>query len=180
MDRINKIALFVDYENFTSGYERTFEGKQMTFDIWESLNDCILSRYRSTFPFDETIDHTGTWLTIGVREFPKKYDKELLQHLHQLDCINRFIIKYGIRDRRGKEKGVDTELVCQMLHMAFHKNYDTCIILSDDSDFIPAVNMIQSYGLRAIQAGFNRYSRLRAACFGNLKMEEANENLRFE
>lgn len=43
-----------------------------------------------------------------------------------------------------KEKGVDVLLVIDMLTNAYENNYDIAVLLSGDSDFIPAIESIQA------------------------------------
>ena len=52
------------------------------------------------------------------------------------------------------EKGIDIALVVDMLSLGFHKAYDVAILVSGDGDFIPAVNVIKSLGLRVEVAMF--------------------------
>ena len=100
---------------------------------------------------------------------------------------NGFIIKYGgragnYRDkegnfRLGKEKGVDAEIICQMLMGAFLDHYDACIIISDDADYLPAVDRVQDYfGKKVIQAGFHK-SKLRERSYANIPLELASKDL---
>ena len=178
--RTNRIAIFIDFDNFTSGYYRKLKKKEIEFEDWKVLNENLIKRYKYLFPFKEVIDHVGTWISIGISEYPSKREREFLRNLHRIDCINKFNVKYGYRNRSGKEKGVDTEIICQMLEYAILDEYDNAILLSDDTDFVPAVYRIQDrYGKRIIQAGFEEISRLRAACYGNIKLENANTSFDF-
>jgi uncharacterized LabA/DUF88 family protein len=47
-----------------------------------------------------------------------------------------------------EEKGVDVELVVDMLTAAFEDRYDTAILVSSDGDFKPAVQAVQRFGKR--------------------------------
>ncbi len=178
--RTNRIAIFIDFDNFTSGYYRRFKKRRIDFEDWKILNEKLINRYRVLFPFKEIIDHIGTWISIGVSESPSEKEKEFRKRIHQIDCINKFNVKYGYRNTKGKEKGADTEIICQMLEYAILDQYDNAILLSDDGDFIPAVHRVQDrYGKRVIQAGFEKVSRLRGACYGNIKLENANTSFDF-
>ena len=52
------------------------------------------------------------------------------------------------------EKGIDIALAIDMLSLGFHKAYDVAILVSGDGDFIPAVKVIKSLGLRVEVAMF--------------------------
>lgn len=80
----------------------------------------------------------------------------------------------------GTEKGVDTEIVCQMLMGAFLNHYDACILMSDDADYVPAVRNVQDYfGKKVIQAGFQN-GVLREQAYGNIALENAKPNLLYK
>ncbi|AIY89301.1 hypothetical protein GACE_0244 [Geoglobus acetivorans] len=52
------------------------------------------------------------------------------------------------------EKGIDIALAVDMLSLGFRKAYDVAILVSGDGDFIPAVKVIKSLGLRVEVAMF--------------------------
>ena len=49
----------------------------------------------------------------------------------------------GIVDRYGNEKGVDVCLAVDLVHAAHEQSFDVAIIVSQDSDFVPAVNRVK-------------------------------------
>jgi uncharacterized LabA/DUF88 family protein len=53
-----------------------------------------------------------------------------------------------------EEKGIDTAIVTDMIRLAREDAYDVAILVSSDSDFIPAVEFLDQRGLKVIQAGF--------------------------
>ncbi|MEM7103039.1 MAG: NYN domain-containing protein [Bacteroidota bacterium] len=166
--RTNRIAVFVDHDNFKSGYLRQFRVDEMSFEIWENLNDRLMNLYAHFFPFPERLDHIGTWITLALI---KSSGKKFKEKISDIDRLQKFIVKYGFR-KNFKEKAVDTEIVCQMLMGAVRDEYDVSMILSDDADYIPAVHRIQDmFGKRVIQVGFEEKSKLRAACFGHVPLE---------
>ncbi len=64
------------------------------------------------------------------------------------------------------EKGVDVLLATDMISLAFRNAYDTAILVSGDSDYIPVVEEIQQLGKRVENASFKRTSsfELRKIC----------------
>lgn len=59
-----------------------------------------------------------------------------------------------------EEKGVDIKIAVDMLDMAWRNVYDVAVLVSDDTDFIPAIETISSLGKKVVHAGF-RASDLR-------------------
>lgn len=198
---IQRIGIFIDYENFSISYKENHQlmrGDKIDNNVWIGLNDAILEAYRTVFTTQEeqiVCSHMFTRITAAVGEYEtvleidkprlikrKQQDNKNLKRrkreLALLDRIQRFIVTYGTRNKKGSEKGVDTEIVCQMLELGFQDRYDIAILLSDDADYIPVVKRLEeNYGKRVIQAGYER-SRLRGACFGHIPLEKMNKFLR--
>lgn len=206
MDRIRKItrlSIFIDYDNFTISYRNKFGLKQENIAVWDNLCDQFCSYYSKYFITNdfEVVDHVGTFLCVGLSEDLYLEDEEIRKQLNQrerairkrfrsLDRKNGFIIKYGGRQKPyideegkvhfGKEKGVDAEIICQMLMGSFLDHYDACIIFSDDADYIPAITRIQDYfGKKVIQAGYVK-GRLREQAYGNIPLEDTDSRLIME
>lgn len=62
-------------------------------------------------------------------------------------CIRKtedFLRKAGLR-KLSKEKGIDVLLVADMIKYAFQDKYETALLLTGDADFIPAVELAQSF-----------------------------------
>lgn len=199
--RATRVAIFVDHDNFTGSYcNRHSNGGRIgpfrTVDsaVWDSLRDTLLAHYREHFFIDqaEAIEHVGTYLCVGMSHLWCHEQKKLRDYFRAMDCRNGYIVKYGTRAgafiRRkdnqkpeihwGEEKGVDAEIVCQMLMGAFQNHYDVAILMSDDSDYLPAVTRVQDFfGKKVIHAGFMAH-RLRERCYGHIPLEEADQHLR--
>jgi uncharacterized LabA/DUF88 family protein len=52
-----------------------------------------------------------------------------------------------------KGKGVDVALTVRMLEDAYHGNYDTCIVLTSDIDYLPVIEAVRRMGKQVIVAG---------------------------
>ncbi len=52
------------------------------------------------------------------------------------------------------EKGIDTLLVTDLIRLAVSNSYDAAVIVSSDADMVPAVEFVQTFGKKVIQAGF--------------------------
>ncbi|WP_456393637.1 LabA-like NYN domain-containing protein [Persephonella sp.] len=64
------------------------------------------------------------------------------------------------------EKGIDILIATDMISLAFKNAYDTAILVSGDSDFVPVVEKIQELGKRVENAAFKKTSsyELRRVC----------------
>lgn len=52
------------------------------------------------------------------------------------------------------EKGVDVQLAVDLLVGAYEKSYDTAILISSDTDLIPAIKKVQQLGKKIEYIGF--------------------------
>ena len=185
--KITRVSIFIDYDNFAITYKSKKGVKENEIQIWNNLNNVLLTYYQNQFIKNdfEITDHTGTYLCVGMNDtYILREDIDYKKRFQALDRKLGFIVKYGYRKRSfrdkkgnfhlGKEKGVDAEIICQMLMGAFLDHYDSCILLSDDGDYIPAVRRVQDYfGKKVIQAGFED-SMLRNQAFGHIAFEECS------
>lgn len=59
------------------------------------------------------------------------------------------------QDKDYKEKGVDVKLAVDILDMAYQDKYDTAIIVSSDTDLIPAIIRAKELGKKIEHIGFS-------------------------
>ena len=188
--KITKVSIFIDYDNFQISYCQKHNIEEKDITIWDGLSDSLLDYYRNNFIKNnfEVIEHTGTFLCVGMNDlFIFNEDRIRKESFQALDRKTGFIVRYGYRTpsymkkgsfKLGIEKGVDSEIICQMLMGAFGNHYDSCILISDDNDYLPAVQRIQDYfGKKVIQAGFHD-SKLRNQAYGHIPLEIADSDLK--
>lgn len=185
---MTRVAIFVDQENLISYLNKPklniLEDKFIPIRVWSKFNQEMLGLTSQRSGLTD-LKHMGTWMFVSKRvdlhnerdSEELKLESRFLEHMKQVDSLFGFIIKYGIgyRTQSGlSSKGVDVNLVCQMLVGAFENEYDICILVSDDDEFIPSIEIVQNfYGKQVYHAGFEP-DRLRAACFGNIPFEDAS------
>ncbi len=189
--KITKVAIFIDYDNFSISYCNRFKIDEVKIPVWDSLSENLIHFYKENFIKNdfELIEHIGTFLCVGISDFLIfKEEQDLKSRFQALDRKPGFIVKYGCRTRPykdkktkefklGKEKGVDAEIICQMLMGAFLDHYDACILLSDDNDYLPAIRRVQEYfGKKVIQAGF-RDDKLRNQAYAHIPFEKSKDKL---
>lgn len=76
------------------------------------------------------------------------------QFFHRLEYTGIRVVLNTLHDTAEgyREKGVDVRLACKALFL--NRCFDVGILLTHDSDLIPAVEVLQDYGKRVVIAGF--------------------------
>jgi uncharacterized LabA/DUF88 family protein len=76
--------------------------------------------------------------------------------------------------RRTVEKGIDTALLTDLIRSAFDNTFDQAILITEDSDFIPAVRFIQERWTKQILHCFFRgkSDELRNACWKHIFFDD--------
>lgn len=86
----------------------------------------------------------------------RRKQQQLFAHLRSAQ--QNFMMRYGyIMKNAGSyhEKGVDVQLATEILIGAYEDKYDTCIVLSSDTDLIPAIKQVITLGKRVEYVGFS-------------------------
>jgi len=65
------------------------------------------------------------------------------------------------RFERGRQKGVDVKLAVDMIDYAVQEVYDTAILVSGDSDLVPAVKLVKDIGAHVELAFFDECYHLK-------------------
>jgi uncharacterized LabA/DUF88 family protein len=85
------------------------------------------------------------------------------------------------RLKRTVEKGVDTSIVTDMLQHAWDDTYDLAILLSSDSDFIPAVEFLDRRGKKIVHASFSVLGReLASKCWKQINLRLLADSLKYK
>ncbi len=73
-----------------------------------------------------------------------------------------FGIKRGriVYDHKIREKGVDVQLAIDLVIGAAENQYDTAIVVSSDTDLIPAIRYVRSKGKQVEYVGFSTHPSL--------------------
>jgi uncharacterized LabA/DUF88 family protein len=71
------------------------------------------------------------------------------------------------------EKGVDTQIVTDLFAGAINRTYDVAILVSNDSDFCPAIETIQDrLDKQIIHVGFRRGGdEIRSHCWSHVILD---------
>ena len=81
--------------------------------------------------------------------------------------------------RWSTEKGVDTAIVTGLLSLAGEGAFDAAILVSSDTDYLPAVQWLQSRGFKVINATWaNHGHELARACWASFELDGIVSKLR--
>lgn len=85
----------------------------------------------------------------------------------------------GAKLKRKIEKGVDTAIVTDMLQHAWDDTYDIGVLLSGDTDFIPAVRFLNRRGKKIVHASFtNLGQNLANECWQQIDLSRIASQLK--
>jgi hypothetical protein len=75
--------------------------------------------------------------------------------------------------KQAPEKGVDSAIVSDMLTLAWEGSYDMAILVSQDADFIPAVQAMQKKGFKVVNAGWRSGgNNLQQECWASFALDD--------
>ncbi len=81
--------------------------------------------------------------------------------------------------RWSTEKGVDTAIVTGLLSLAGEGAFDAAMLVSSDTDYLPAVEWLQSRGFKVINATWaNHGHELARACWASFELDAIVSKLR--
>jgi uncharacterized LabA/DUF88 family protein len=135
--------------------------------------DFIRYRYRelaeSLLQADERISYIGYYVGVvrdtkrttnheKTLELVKNQQKifEQLRH-QQIEVVKGYLLE---RDGRYFEKGVDVRLAVDILAMAQARHYDVAMVISSDTDLIPAMQAAQRHKRQVLYVGFEHQPSL--------------------
>lgn len=192
----NRVRVFVDFWNLTLGMNRKIEASRQApfFFDWEKLPAWLASEAARVCGLGSPVyEGTHVYASFNPRSAP---DVRLRSWL--LTWLDRQPgVQVVVKERRPKnppvcqachvqvstcphcnealrgteEKGVDTAIVTDMIRLAWEQAYDVAVLVSSDSDFVPAVQFLDLRGRKIVQAGFPPTgSHLATACWASFDL----------
>lgn len=168
--RRKRVAVFIDGSNLYFKL-RTLIPHKMDF-IRYRYRDLVFSLLND----DERLVYTGYYVgvvrdTKRSRDFSKTADliqnqQKLFEQLRhqQIEIVKGYLLE---RDGRFFEKGVDVRLAVDIVTMAQAKQYDTAILISSDTDLIPAMQAAQRNKREIVHVGFEHQPSLSLIRYAN-------------
>lgn len=164
---LKKVIVFIDGNNLFHRMQEFYHTHQI--DIYE-LSKILCCQNRQLLqiryyysPFVRRINEkTANWQQTYVTQIEKisnifihegKYiRKKTLLKKETFDKIRNVVTP---EDLTGYvEKGIDTKIAVDMISMGIDKKYDTAILVSSDSDFVPVINELKNRKVAAQVAAF--------------------------
>ncbi len=83
-------------------------------------------------------------------------------------------------DMRGtEEKGVDVRIATDMIMLAWAQSYDIAVLVSSDSDLIPAAESLQTRGLKVVHGAIGpKGAHLSQKCWGSIDLPNLRGSFR--
>ena len=85
-------------------------------------------------------------------------------------------------DMRGtEEKGVDVRIATDMIMLAWADSYDIAVLVSSDSDLVPAAEFLQTKGLKVIHGSIPpRGAYMSQKCWGSIDLPKIRNSFRLD
>ena len=165
---MERISIYIDGGNFYHLVIKKLQIEENDFDFEAFVNALIDNRisdenqkrfYKGTVREKEGALHSKETMSKQTKLFTslKKEGWEILHsklktRLEELVIDNRVVEfkelkEIGIKEihyERMREKGIDVKLATDLLVGAFDNKYDTAIIVSSDSDLVPAIDWVRN------------------------------------
>ena len=186
------VRIFVDFWNFQLGWNDAHpfdksKGEGPTKIDWKSLSSVLMNELPTALGnTKETHQFKGINVYASVNPDPNGKDALLSRFLHK--TLNQFpgynVMVFDRKERRSTgengqeiiktvEKGVDTRIVTDLFTGAIDGTYDVALLISNDSDFCPAIKTIQDrLDKQIIHVGFRRGGdEIRSACWSHVVLD---------
>jgi len=164
-----KVAVYIDGNNFY----KYLKDKEINFskgvkfyfnqfvDFLVKDRECISKRYYVGIARNLDNTEKSRQIVEGQQKFLSEIEKD------------GFIIKRGrvMYDKgRIREKGTDVKIAVDMIIGAIENKYNTVILVSSDTDLIPAIKYIKYKGKKLEYVGFSHVSSLGIQKYANLSI----------
>lgn len=182
-----KIAIFIDGQNFYRSMTRHDSSVRVDYD---QLVSWLCGRAGSTFYTVSPSRFVGAHYYIAVAQNQPLLTQNFLKGL---ELRSGFFVHRSTRVTRTQtcrcgeilqfsiEKGVDTQLTADIIHHAAIGTYDSVVLVSGDSDFVPAVRAVNALGKQVWIATWSNEElslELRRHAFGHITIREGMEYFR--
>ena len=164
-----KVIIFIDGSNFYHDLIKNFGHANINFEkfsIFLTGKNKLVTVYYYSAPLIQ-------------KDNPGAYSKQQ-KFFSSLEKIHNFNIKLGRLEKRLNghpvEKGVDVRLAVDIVTHAYSNIYDLGIIVSGDSDFVPAIKAAQDFGKEINNVCFSKTKsfHLNHICDNTIVIEKNN------
>ena len=185
------VKIFIDFWNFQLAWNHHFpksgnDGQPVKID-WKEIPNILLSELpQSLGPTAQQCAFRGAMVYASVNPNPGSKDAGLKKFLSNgLGQMTGYTVLTKYRKHRSEkqsdgnvisktiEKGVDTQIVTDLFGGAINNSYDVALIVSNDSDYVPAIELIQDrLNKQILHVGFRSGSdAIRTACWSHIILD---------
>lgn len=172
-DSIKRVMIFIDGSNFYYALKRSFSKTKIDFkkfcNFLCSGDDLIEIKYYN-FPLNR-IDNSEEY----------KKQQKFFEYLSDVPLMDIYFGRLEKRpDGKKAEKGVDVKLAVDLVVNAYKDKYDIAILVSNDADFIPAIQEALNLCKEVYYVGFPKTKsyHLNKVCSKTIKVNDISEYLR--
>lgn len=165
--------IFIDGSNFYYAIKRSFSKINIDFEKFCNFlsfgNDLI------------TIKYYNSPLNIRDNEDEYKKQQRFFAYLNEVPLMDIYFGRLEKRpDGKKAEKGVDVKLAVDLVVNAYKNNYDIAVLVSNDADFIPAIQEVINLGKEVYYVGFPKMKsyHLNKVCSKTIKINDISEYLK--
>lgn len=156
-----KVGIFIDGSNFYHGASRLLSNHSAS-----SVQVPLKYDYNGLIQLlasGRTVTEKTYYVGL-VRRDPKRTDAKVEQMVRNQQRLFALLESAQIHVEQGHlmrypsnsfhEKGVDVRLAIDLVEGAYENRYDVAILLSSDTDMIPALQRVKKYGKKVEYVGF--------------------------
>jgi len=144
---MEKVWIFIDASYLYKCMQSMFGSAKVDFDGFS----------RKLVGDERTYIRTNYYTAVVNQQHSKEKYREQQRFLNFMNTVPFYNVKLGRLMQVGNtciEKGVDIQLATDLVALGYGDRFDTCIIVSGDGDFVPAIKAIQDLGKHAENAHF--------------------------
>ena len=172
-DSIKRVMIFIDGSNFYYALKRSFSKTKIDFEKFCNFlcsgDDLIEIKYYNS-PLNR-IDNSEEY----------KKQQKFFEYLSDVPLMDIYFGRLEKRpDGKKAEKGVDVKLAVDLVVNAYKDKYDIAILVSNDADFIPAIQEALNLNKEVYYVGFPKMKsyHLNKVCSKTIKVNDISEYLR--
>jgi uncharacterized LabA/DUF88 family protein len=148
-----RVVIFIDGSNFYHVLKKAFNNKSMNnFDFNEFINYLTSGKKLvRTYYYSAPLDKQKDPITYAKQQ---RFFESLkrIPSFELILCRMQKEKKNGIINYLVKED--DIHIAVDMVKLAYNDIYDAAILISNDGDFVPAINAVKEKGKKVINIGF--------------------------
>jgi uncharacterized LabA/DUF88 family protein/ASC-1-like (ASCH) protein len=152
MEKVERVAIFIDGSNL---YHKLKDLKIQNTVLFNYRGFCdFLSRNRPVVSYKYYVGVVRAKAGDEKAQALRASQQKMFYNLEK----QGFLIEKGFlmqSDGAFHEKGVDVKIATDMIIGAYEDLYDTAILISSDTDLIPAIKQVRSLGKKVEYIGFS-------------------------